>query len=58
VTDLRLRVAETDEKKGVSKVSIDNEVRGRMNPQVAAIQRAGEKTRHSISAEWLPLKKC
>jgi len=47
-----------DEKKGVTKVNIYNEMRGPMNPQVAAIQAAARKLAARFPLNDVPLKKC
>ncbi len=47
-----------DEKKGVTKVNIYSEMRGPMNPQVAAIQAAAKKLATRFPLNDLALKKC
>jgi hypothetical protein len=47
-----------DEKKGVTTVNIYSEMRGPMNPQVAAIQAAARKLAARFPLNDVPLKKC
>jgi hypothetical protein len=47
-----------DEKKGVTKVNIYNEVKGPMNAQLAAIQAAAKRLAARFPLNDLPLKKC
>jgi hypothetical protein len=47
-----------DEKKGVARVEIFVEMRGRLNPQVAALQAAARRLAMRFPLNNLPLKKC
>lgn len=47
-----------DEKNGVTKVNIDTEVRGPMNPELARIQAAAKKLATRFPLNDVPLKKC
>jgi len=47
-----------DEKKGVTKVNIYNEMGGRLSPQLAAIQAAAKKLAARFPLNDVPLKNC